>query len=1063
MNNKRDNKNSNYKKAAKGIANKTASASIRYINKSLAKKSAKQARSAAIKKGISSAAKKGASVAKKGAAAGMGKIIGILGTVLLIILVIVALLSLISGMIANTKSYLNPLALISKHKSAKIQQYLKDLDRDSIINPQDLDANLSAENFEILMVKTNEVLEDIKKIDKNTYNELIEQLDASIYIDEALGENKDYMPLTYKKINNHLDLEKSSYAWNDPRYPEDPEFGYWKYKITDITSKTSMDFGSVESALAFDPLTVDESNMTEVSSSEQVRWGKQNLRPVEYPFRVPWQLTSLTDIMLSDEKEDIKKDLKPAILRDTLAALSPIYTFVYPFELEEKDLTKHTFTSDQLFIKARHPIGFEYLGDNVYHKYDLFEKKPLPIKLKDFNYISKYVDDLASKEAEKIVDEENIDEENKKPKTSEKQYEYDYRAKASAFTLLDSNFSNAGSDGLKVSKAYRNDLVLDKKNWSYAPHNQEVLVSDEATVTVKLPGNRGDKICDNWTRNKFVSRRIVEERIIEEGSSGPWELKEAKAEIATTLVIEDPKLRIKRGANSLIDTKFSYEPIAQSNRVIADTGDEVSISQEERTIQVGTETQIIDGEEVKVPVFKTVIVERKTTTRSWTIEAFAAISPDVFNTYEDDASSSFESLVEDDLGIGKSNLTEFRDIVAMQPGGVQIALGMKGKAFPNKYIAPIELFNVDKYYDSSFAVLDDWLVISPVPLQTVAYSLDPYGDVPYGDGTLQERGSGPASMAMVLASYQQTFNIPTPPDAPNPVDPIYCADWAIKNNYYADYWGVKWPYFGAIADQFNVSTNQLANSPQSILKLQNTLRSGYMAIAAVKQGDFSSNGGFVALANLHNDKTITVLNPESGMKSGNCDIDEIIENASQFWIFTPQNTLVGIDISIPITGGEGTFPPSDSQIGTYVVIGHGSMAMPIIQYNQPGATFYISSGFGPRNSPTSGKYENHKGIDIPGPTSLEVCSVLDGRIITCKYSGTAGNYVAVDHGNGLVTKYMHMSSIRSGLEVGMSVKAGEKLGNVGSTGNSTGNHLHFQVERNTTALYPLAFLPAKKQ
>jgi hypothetical protein len=332
-----------------------------------------------------------------------------------------------------------------------------------------------------------------------------------------------------------------------------------------------MDFGSVESALAFDPLTVDESNMTEVSSSEQVRWGKQNLRPVEYPFRVPWQLTSLTDIMLSDEKEDIKKDLKPAILRDTLAALSPIYTFVYPFELEEKDLTKHTFTSDQLFIKARHPIGFEYLGDNVYRKYDLFEKKPLPIKLKDFNYISKYVDDLASKEAEKIVDEENIDEENKKPKTSEKQYEYDYRAKASAFTLLDSNFSNAGSDGLKVSKAYRNDLVLDKKNWSYAPHNQEVLVSDEATVTVKLPGNRGDKICDNWTRNKFVSRRIVEERIIEEGSSGPWELKEAKAEIATTLVIEDPKLRIKRGANSLIDTKFSYEPIAQSNRVIADT------------------------------------------------------------------------------------------------------------------------------------------------------------------------------------------------------------------------------------------------------------------------------------------------------------------------------------------------------------------------------------------------------------------------------------------------------------------------------------------------------------
>lgn len=101
----------------------------------------------------------------------------------------------------------------------------------------------------------------------------------------------------------------------------------------------------------------------------------------------------------------------------------------------------------------------------------------------------------------------------------------------------------------------------------------------------------------------------------------------------------------------------------------------------------------------------------------------------------------------------------------------------------------------------------------------------------------------------------------------------------------------------------------------------------------------------------------------------------------------------------------------------------------------------ISSSFGPRKSPTSGASSNHKGTDIPAPTGTKVVAALAGTVVAATYSSSAGNYVMIDHGNGIRTVYMHSSKLL--VSTGQYVKQGQVIMLVGSTGASTGPHLHF--------------------
>ena len=98
----------------------------------------------------------------------------------------------------------------------------------------------------------------------------------------------------------------------------------------------------------------------------------------------------------------------------------------------------------------------------------------------------------------------------------------------------------------------------------------------------------------------------------------------------------------------------------------------------------------------------------------------------------------------------------------------------------------------------------------------------------------------------------------------------------------------------------------------------------------------------------------------------------------------------------------------------------------------------------------------HKGNDYAAPVGTPTYAADDGVVTVAGWSDSAGNWVVIDHGNGLVTKYMHHS--KNVVSQGQTVKKGQKIGEVGSTGQSTGPHLHFQVELNGVAVNPDDYL-----
>ena len=140
------------------------------------------------------------------------------------------------------------------------------------------------------------------------------------------------------------------------------------------------------------------------------------------------------------------------------------------------------------------------------------------------------------------------------------------------------------------------------------------------------------------------------------------------------------------------------------------------------------------------------------------------------------------------------------------------------------------------------------------------------------------------------------------------------------------------------------------------------------------------------------------------------------------------------------SGGSSSSAPASSG---NVVSGSGYFTHPC-----PGMT-YQSSYFGEVRSFDPSP---HKGNDYAAPTGTPTYAAAAGTVVTAGWSNSAGNWVVINHGNGLVTKYMHHSSIC--VSAGQKVSKGQQIGYVGSTGNSTGAHLHFQVELNGVAVNP---------
>ncbi len=120
------------------------------------------------------------------------------------------------------------------------------------------------------------------------------------------------------------------------------------------------------------------------------------------------------------------------------------------------------------------------------------------------------------------------------------------------------------------------------------------------------------------------------------------------------------------------------------------------------------------------------------------------------------------------------------------------------------------------------------------------------------------------------------------------------------------------------------------------------------------------------------------------------------------------------------------------------------------------ASSRITSYFGSREAPTEGASTNHKAVDIGASTGTDIIAAADGQVSIATYSASAGNYIMLNHGGGVTTVYMHCSKLL--VSAGESVKKGQVIAKVGSTGYSTGPHLHFGVRVNGTYVDPLQYV-----
>jgi murein DD-endopeptidase MepM/ murein hydrolase activator NlpD len=123
---------------------------------------------------------------------------------------------------------------------------------------------------------------------------------------------------------------------------------------------------------------------------------------------------------------------------------------------------------------------------------------------------------------------------------------------------------------------------------------------------------------------------------------------------------------------------------------------------------------------------------------------------------------------------------------------------------------------------------------------------------------------------------------------------------------------------------------------------------------------------------------------------------------------------------------------------------------------QPVDVSYNASGFGKRFDPFNGRRAFHDGIDFAAPTGTPIVAAAGGVVVAASYHYQYGNMVDIDHGNDIMTRYAHASKLR--VRLGDIVKRGEHIADIGSTGRSTGPHLHFEVRVKGVPQNPQKFL-----
>ena len=156
----------------------------------------------------------------------------------------------------------------------------------------------------------------------------------------------------------------------------------------------------------------------------------------------------------------------------------------------------------------------------------------------------------------------------------------------------------------------------------------------------------------------------------------------------------------------------------------------------------------------------------------------------------------------------------------------------------------------------------------------------------------------------------------------------------------------------------------------------------------------------------------------------------------------------------PIGGSDATFKQLFTSWKKLDSISQGAIAVPS---EKPVRTAAFTSGYGVRSDPFRGAAAMHAGIDLAGPIGTPIYATADGVVSAAGYNnGGYGNLVKIDHGRGIETRYGHLSAIM--VSPGQHIVRGQQIARMGSTGRSTGSHLHYEVRIDGRAVNPIPFM-----
>ena len=173
---------------------------------------------------------------------------------------------------------------------------------------------------------------------------------------------------------------------------------------------------------------------------------------------------------------------------------------------------------------------------------------------------------------------------------------------------------------------------------------------------------------------------------------------------------------------------------------------------------------------------------------------------------------------------------------------------------------------------------------------------------------------------------------------------------------------------------------------------------------------------------------------------------------------TPRSGVGGPFVPVKLSADAGAFERQLYRINlTRTQMQRLNATLALVPYRKPViGEVEFTSGFGVRSDPFLGRPAMHTGLDFRAAMGDPVRATASGKVASAGWAGGYGRMVEIDHGNGLSTRYGHLSAIN--VKVGEYVKIGQVIGEVGSTGRSTGPHLHYEVRLNNNPVNPLEYI-----